>query len=75
MAQYFEPRTTINREELLQYLQSQLTDFEDERKKYGSYDRVVKRKLQAMIACKDMVEALLQEPVNLGKDGKVTVGF
>ena len=28
-----------------------------------------------MIACKNMVECLIGEPVNLQKDGKVTVGF
>ena len=32
-------------------------------------------KLDAMIACKEMVESLIEEPVNLGLDGKVTIGF
>ena len=63
------------REQMLQYLQSQLTDFQNELKKYGPEDRVVERKFDAMIACKEMVEAIIGEPVNLQKDGRVTVGF
>lgn len=66
---------TYTKENLIAYLQSQMDDFQEELKQYGIEDRVVKSKLDAMIACKEMVEALIQEPVNLQKDGKVTVGF
>lgn len=31
-------------------------------------------KFDVMIACKEMVETLIQKPVNLGMDGKITVG-
>ena len=65
----------VNAEMLINYLQSQMDDFEKYRKRYGDNDRFVEHKLDAMIACKEMVEALVQEPVILGIDGKVTVGF
>jgi len=61
--------------DLLGYLQSMMDDFQEDRKRFGNEDRVVRDKLHAMIACKEMVEALINYPVNLQKDGKVTVGF
>lgn len=60
--------------DLLKYLQSQMDDFKENEKKFG-FDRETKSKCDAMIACKEMVEALIEKPVNLRKDGKVTVGF
>ena len=60
--------------DLLKYLQSQMDDFKESEKKFG-FDRETKSRLDAMIACKEMVEALIEKPVNLQKDGKVTVGF
>ena len=66
---------TYTKENLIAYLQSQMDDFQEDLKQYGIEDRVVKSKLDAMIACKEMVEALIREPVNIQKDGKVTVGF
>lgn len=64
------------KEQLIQYLQSQMDDFKAEETKYGCTDRVVLKKYDAMIACKEMAEALIGEPVNLQMhDGKVTVGF
>lgn len=60
---------------MLNYLQSMLDDFIQEKDKYGMDDRVVKGKFHDMIACKEMVETLIREPVNLQIDGKVTVGF
>lgn len=66
---------TVNTKALLNYLQSQMDDFKEEEARWGIHDRVVKKKLDAMIACKEMVEALIGAPVNLQKDGNVTVGF
>lgn len=66
---------TITKEDLLRYLQSQMDDFKKNEERYGIDDRIVEHKLDAMIACKEMVEALIQEPVNLRKDYRVTVGF
>ena len=65
----------VSKEQLLRYLQSQLTDFMQDKEKYGSDERIVIQKMDAMIACKEMVETILMEPVNLGKDGKETIGF
>lgn len=61
--------------QMIAYLQSQLDNFLEEKEKYGDDDRIVEKKFDAMIACKEMVEALIGEPVNLGLNGKVTVGF
>lgn len=63
------------KEQLLRYLQSQMDDFKRWESKFGIEDRVVQDKLDAMIACKEMAEALIGEPVNLQLDGKVTVGL
>ena len=63
-------------EKLIAYLQSQMDDFQKEKERYGMDDRMVIKKFDAMIACKEMAEALIGEPVNLQMhDGKVTVGF
>lgn len=63
------------RDAMLRYLQSMLDDFMKEKERYGSDNEWVLEKLTGMIACKEMVEALICEPVNLQLDGKVTVGF
>lgn len=60
---------------LLRYLQSQMDDFKKDERRYGIGDRIVMKKLDAMIACKEMVESFIQKPVNLQQNGKVTVGF
>ncbi len=65
----------ITEETLLKYLQSQLDDFEKEKALYGPDDRCVNKKFTGLIANKEMVEAIIGKPVNLGKDGKVTVGL
>lgn len=66
---------TITVEMMINYLQSQMNDFKKDEAEYGLEDRTTLNKLDAMIACKEMVESLINEPVNLQKDGKVTVGF
>lgn len=65
---------TFTTEQLIKYLQSQMDDFKKNEEKFGM-DRFTEHKLDAMIACKEMVEALIQEPVNLQQNGKVTIGF
>ena len=60
--------------ELIAYLQEMMDEFKQEQEQFGN-DRSTMRKLDAMIACKEMVEALIGQPVNLRKDGQVTVGF
>lgn len=64
----------ITEKDLLLYLQSQMDDFKNWEAKFG-LDRIAEKKLDAMIACKEMVESLIKKPVNLGRDGKITVGF
>ena len=61
-------------EQMINYLQSMMDRAKDEEKRYGRDERTIAL-FDRMIACKDMVEALIQKPVNLGKNGKVTVGF
>lgn len=63
------------KEQMIQYLQEMLTSFNKDLERYGADDRIVDKKFDAMIACKEMAEALIGEPVNLRKDGTVTVGF
>lgn len=62
-------------QKMIDYLQAQMDEFKAEEAKYGKEDRIVLKKLDAMIACKEMAEALIGQPVNLGMDGKVTVGI
>lgn len=62
------------REMMLNYLQSMMDKFKSDEAKYGM-DHHTEHILDAMIACKEMTETLIGEPVNLQKDGKVTVGF
>lgn len=63
------------KEKLIGYLQSQMDDFKKDEARYGFKDHTVQKKLDAMMACRDMVEALIGEPVNLQRDGRVTTGF
>lgn len=65
----------IAKEDLIRYLQSQMDDYKKNEMRYGMDDRIVEKKLDAMIACKEMVEAIIREPVNLQLDGKVTIGL
>lgn len=65
----------IAKEDLIRYLQSQMDDYKKDEMRYGMDDRIVEKKLDAMIACKEMVEAIIREPVNLQLDGKVTIGL
>ena len=63
------------KEQMINYLQQMMDAFVNEKEKYGTDDRIVQAHLDNMIACKEMVEALIGEPVNLGLNGKVTIGF
>lgn len=60
---------------LLKYLRSQMADFKKAEARYGIADREVEHKLDAMIACKEMAESIIGQPVNLKLDGTVTIGF
>ena len=60
---------------MINYLQQMMDRVQRDIARYGKEDRIVEKRIDDMIACKEMVEAFIQEPVNLGFDGKVTVGF
>ena len=64
----------ISASAMLGYLQSMLDSYRIEKERYGDHP-YLETKLDALIGCKEMAEALIGLPVNLGKDGKVTVGF
>lgn len=62
------------KEQMIAYLQQMVDAFLKAREMYGPTDRDVNKKFDAMIACKEMAEALIGEPINLQMDGMVTVG-
>ena len=63
------------KDQMINYLQQMMDRVQRDIARYGKEDRIVEKRIDDMIACKEMVEAFIQEPVNLGLDGKVTVGF
>lgn len=73
-----EMERLMRKRRMLSYLQGMLDDYmtwkgyNDDGDRYGE---ILHDKLIGMIACKEMVECLIEEPVNLQCDGKVTVGF
>lgn len=69
-----EPNTST-KDRMLRHLQALLSAYMGEVQKFGRDDRIVQKKMTELIGCKEMVEALIGLPVNLGLDGKVTVGF
>lgn len=64
----------IEIDKMIDYLQSQLDDLTKEIERFGLEDRIVKKKMDQLLGNKDMVEALIGQPVNLQQDGKVTIG-
>lgn len=64
----------ITQEVMIKYLQSMMDNFKAQEERYGMSE-YLEHKLDNMIACKEMVEALIGQPVNLQKDGKVTIGL
>lgn len=65
---------TVTQEVMIGYLQSMMDHFKEQEERYGMSD-YLEHKLDDMIACKEMVEALIGQPVNLQMDGKVTIGI
>lgn len=62
------------KEQMLEYLQEGLTRWTKEKEQYPDSE-ITWKHLDALIAQKEMVEALIGEQVNLQKDGRVTTGF
>ena len=65
----------ISAEKMIAFLQDGLTRFMEEEKQFGMDDHGVRMHFSWLIGQKEMVECLIGQPVNLQKDGKVTVGF
>ena len=65
----------ISKTQMINYLQSMMNKFKAVESKYGFENEYTQELLDEMIACKEMVESLIGEPVNLRQDGQVTVGF
>lgn len=65
----------VSYEKMVDYLQAKFDQYKAEEEKFGPNDRIVQKQLDALIACKEMVEAIIGMPVNLQQDGSVTVGF
>ena len=65
----------IMEKKMIDYLQGMLDEFMVEKNKFGISDRIVGKKLDKMLACKEMAETMIGMPINLGIDGKVTIGF
>lgn len=67
-------KNTVETTNMINYLQSMLNEFQNQKERYGKDERTMDL-FHSMIACKEMVETLIGAPVNLQKDGKVTIGF
>ena len=65
----------VSAKQIIVYLEVKLQKFEASKEKWGMEDRETIRLFDEMIACKEMAEVLIGAPVNLQKDGKVTIGF
>ena len=66
---------TVTAADMIEFLEESTERFERCRKVLGREDRETVRRFDEMISQKELVEALIGMPVNLRKDGKVTVGF
>ena len=68
----------VSAKDLIGYLQCMMDDYKKDKERYGGMEGMADYlgcKIDAMIACKEMVECMIGLPVNIQKDGKVTVGF
>lgn len=66
---------TVTQQQMLNYLQMFLDAWIDDKEKYGMEDRTVQKDMDRLLGCKCMVETLIGQPVNLGLNGTVTVGY
>ena len=60
-------------EKMISYLREERIELNKEIAKYGLSSEMVGRMYDAMIANKEMVEALIGKTVHIGRDGEVTV--
>lgn len=64
---------TVTEEELLNGLQALMNQYIKYRDRYGEEDTLTMMYYEWMIGAKELVEMVLECPVNLQKDGKVTL--
>ena len=55
----------ITKEGLINYLQQMMDKVQDEIKRYGKDDRMVSKRIDDMIACKEMVEVIRDDLVRV----------
>ena len=65
---------SITAEQMIAYLQERMNRVKEMERK-GYPEELIVKAIDEMISCKEMVETLICEPVNLQQDGRVTVGF
>lgn len=68
-------RKTVDTNTMINYLQQMMNKVKEREAWCKPDDEILMERIDAMIACKEMVEALIEAPVNLQLDGKVTIGF
>lgn len=68
-------RTEIETKAMIAYLQSMMEEYKRRGEKFGLQHEYTEEIFDNMIACKEMAEALIGAPVNLRRDGTVTIGF
>ena len=66
---------SISKQALVDYVGSYFQYWLEEKEKFGADDRIVKDDMKKMLAMRAMAENLIGVPINLGLDGKMTLGF
>ena len=64
---------TFTEQDLINGVQTMFNAFLEDKERFGI--EYAESKLDWAIGCKEMVEMMIQKPVNLKMDGRVTVGF
>jgi hypothetical protein len=60
---------------MIAYLQHQMNEFKKLEKMLGDEDERTISAMEQMIGAKELVEAVIEKPVNLQIDGQVTIGL
>lgn len=68
-------RTEVKTVEMLEFLQEQFTYAKGLCDDFGHEDERARMHIGWCIGMKEMIEALIGAPVNLRRDGKVTIGL
>jgi hypothetical protein len=60
---------------MIAYLRHQMNEFKKLEKMFGDEDERTISAMNQMIGAKELVEAVIEKPVNLQIDGQVTIGL